>query len=288
MRVPDYPAGSHCPNCNAVLSGPFCAECGQHAHHSARGVGALLHDGWETLTHVDGRMWHTLGALLFRPGQLTIEYFRDRRSSYIPPVRLYLIMSLLFFAVVGLGSDGNLAPVVNARPAQDGTTLSQACNEIDTSMPALTRVLKRSCLNTVANSGARLGAAMQRNVPRMMFIFLPLLALAMTALYWRPRRLYVQQLVFFLHTHAALYAAFFVVKLADLLGELVPAFAAVVGWLAAGSFIYAVWYIYRAMRRVYDQRRWKTLLKMTLLSAAYGICLAMLLALAVVFSAVTG
>ncbi|MFO1410828.1 MAG: DUF3667 domain-containing protein, partial [Steroidobacteraceae bacterium] len=89
-----------CGNCGAHLQGPYCAQCGQHAHASARGFGALLHDGWHTLTHLDGRFWKTLWALLRRPGFLTIEYFAGRRQRYLPPVRLYLVLSVLFFALV--------------------------------------------------------------------------------------------------------------------------------------------------------------------------------------------
>ena len=56
---------------------------------------------------LDGRLWKTLGALLFRPGFLTREYFAGRRRRYIRPARLFLVASLLMFAalriVVGLG-----------------------------------------------------------------------------------------------------------------------------------------------------------------------------------------
>jgi hypothetical protein len=44
----------------------------------------------------------TLGGLLFRPGHLTREYVQGRIARYIPPFRLYLISSLLFFILLPL------------------------------------------------------------------------------------------------------------------------------------------------------------------------------------------
>ncbi|MBS0396399.1 MAG: DUF3667 domain-containing protein, partial [Proteobacteria bacterium] len=91
-----------CRNCDAPLTGPYCAQCGQHVHDSARSVGALLHEGWHVLTHVDGRFWATLRLLMARPGQLTLEYFAERRARYAPPVRLYLVISIVFFGLNSL------------------------------------------------------------------------------------------------------------------------------------------------------------------------------------------
>ena len=51
---------------------------------------------------LDGRMWRTLAALLFRPGFLTREYFAGRRRRYIRPARLFLVLSLALFAAIRL------------------------------------------------------------------------------------------------------------------------------------------------------------------------------------------
>lgn len=77
----------------------YCAKCGQHTHESARGLAVVLHDTWHDVTHLDGRLWRTLAILFARPGALTREYFDGRRARYLPPVRLYLVLSILFFAL---------------------------------------------------------------------------------------------------------------------------------------------------------------------------------------------
>src|ERR1700727_3234594 len=76
---------TECGNCGATLMGPYCFDCGQHRHESARSVAALFEDAWHVATHVDGRFWQTLYILLFKPGKLTKEYFAERRARSPSP-----------------------------------------------------------------------------------------------------------------------------------------------------------------------------------------------------------
>ncbi len=61
----------------------------------------------------------TLWVLVVRPGRLTLKYLAGRRQRYVPPLRIYLQASLLFFLIVkvlGAASQAHLqfAPAVNA------------------------------------------------------------------------------------------------------------------------------------------------------------------------------
>jgi hypothetical protein len=69
----------------ADRTGPYCAQCGQHAHESARSLHTLIYDAWHLVTHLDGRLWSTLVLLLFKPGRLTREYFADHRTRTCTP-----------------------------------------------------------------------------------------------------------------------------------------------------------------------------------------------------------
>ena len=53
----------------------------------------------------------------------------------------------------------------------------------------------------------RCSEAIVHNIPRAMFVFLPLLALFMKLLYWRPKRYYVEHLLFLVHNHAFVFLA---------------------------------------------------------------------------------
>ena len=64
----------------------------------------------------------------------------------------------------------------------------------------------------------RTSKSVVHNIPRAMFVFLPLLAMVMWLLYWRPRRHYVEHLLFLIHNHAFV---FLVLAMTSLLG-LIP------------------------------------------------------------------
>ena len=44
-----------------------------------------------------------MSALMFKPGLLTREFLAGRRVRYLPPLRLYLVLSVVFFLILGSG-----------------------------------------------------------------------------------------------------------------------------------------------------------------------------------------
>jgi hypothetical protein len=54
------------------------------------------------LLDFDGRMLLSMRLLLTRPGFLSHEYINDRRLSYTSPIRMYLVISLVFFFALPL------------------------------------------------------------------------------------------------------------------------------------------------------------------------------------------
>jgi len=98
-----------CRNCGAAVSGDFCAKCGQETTVKLPTARVFLREATGRYVSLDGRMWRTLAALLFRPGFLTREYFAGRRRRYIRPARLFLVLSLALFAAIRLFQS---APVI--------------------------------------------------------------------------------------------------------------------------------------------------------------------------------
>ncbi len=302
-----------CANCGTPLTGKYCSDCGQRhhdvpVHHFWHFVG----EAFEDLTHADSRLWQTLIALLFRPGFLTREFLEGHRARYLPPVRLYLVVSVIFFIIAGLqsristpqiilvsngkGFKYQVLPADKARaraavgqaPArsrdgaatglaaiaataagrqhiceQSGTFIEQHAGWLSSLGPRVAR----NCVAVLAQSGGveRLNEAITENLERAMFLFLPLLALAMKPLYLKPPRHYVEHLLFFLHNHAFV----FVMLGVESVLEMSTSSAAVLGLIKWAIAIYILVYFYRAMRRVYDQGRWLTLSKLAALAVAY-------------------
>jgi Protein of unknown function (DUF3667) len=74
-------------------------------HSVLRPVHGLLEEFLETFLHIDGRIFHTLPPLMFKPGFLTLEYFAGRRVRYIAPFRLMFVMCLLSLFVIHIDTD---------------------------------------------------------------------------------------------------------------------------------------------------------------------------------------
>jgi hypothetical protein len=97
----ELPAGEmpECLNCGAHLRGQYCGSCGQRARSRLISLWELVRDAFGDLFELDSRLWRTLVPLVIRPGRLTYDYLQGRRARYMPPFRMYLVLSLLFFLV---------------------------------------------------------------------------------------------------------------------------------------------------------------------------------------------
>jgi hypothetical protein len=97
----ELPAGEmpECLNCGTHLRGQYCGHCGQRARSRLISLWELVRDAFGDLFELDSRLWQTLVPLMVRPGQLTHDYLQGKRARYMPPFRMYLVLSLLFFLV---------------------------------------------------------------------------------------------------------------------------------------------------------------------------------------------
>ena len=97
----ELPAGEmpECLNCGAHLRGQYCGSCGQRGSSRLISLWELLRDAFGDLFELDSRLWRTLVPLIIKPGRLTHDYLQGRRVRYMPPFRMYLVLSLLFFLV---------------------------------------------------------------------------------------------------------------------------------------------------------------------------------------------
>lgn len=79
------------------MIGPYCALCGQPLNTHRRSIGHLLHEFFKDIASFDSRILRTARALLLQPGELPKAFREGRTQRYVPAVRLYLFVSLLFF-----------------------------------------------------------------------------------------------------------------------------------------------------------------------------------------------
>lgn len=91
---------THCENCGAPLNGHYCSQCGQPAIDYRRSFGHVLVDVLNEFLNWDSKFFTTIGLLIVKPWRLTNEFLAGRRVRYLHPLRLYLLVSILFFFAV--------------------------------------------------------------------------------------------------------------------------------------------------------------------------------------------
>ena len=97
-------SGEPCRNCGTNVAERYCTRCGQLASNFHRPFFGLVMSSLADTFALDGRLWRSVPMLLFRPGRMTRNYLDGKRARYVPPFRLFLLASVLFFLTVfGLG-----------------------------------------------------------------------------------------------------------------------------------------------------------------------------------------
>ena len=157
-----------CRNCQSSLDGEYCSVCGQRNLDLEKPiwtlVGAVIREAFE----IDGRAATTVRALFEKPGLLTAEYLAGRRASYSPPLRLYLVFSIVFFVLVTWFATSGILREPGADPGLDAAIQARFLSD---------------------------------DLPKLMFVLLPVFALLMKGAYWK--RLYFDHLIFSLHLQEA-------------------------------------------------------------------------------------
>jgi hypothetical protein len=257
-------APARCKNCDAVLLGRFCLNCSQAANVHVPTTRELVHEMLEGLTHSDSRLWRTLTLLWFKPGKLTQEFIAGRRVAYLPPFRLYLILSIIFFLIASFthtrGEVIRFDEAMRAAPAPGTSPAPRltSCDDVNltsSNYAAWNTRIKHVCEAIVRDNGDSLLHVAIGTLSKAMFIFLPLVAFLHMLLYWRPRYRYAEHLLFFVHLHAFYFSIAILTISASNAAQTWPT-------LAAGSDILETvfgWtlpiYTLLAMRRVF-QRSW--------------------------------
>jgi len=116
---------------------------------------------------IDGRLSKSLKTLICSPGRLSKEYIEGRRVSYTPPLRMYLVISLLFFVIIHLIQ----------------TPTSEQAN--------------------IQVGFLSFPIGIFEKVPKLMFVMLPIYALLVQI--FHRKSLYFFNLIFALHVHSLIY-----------------------------------------------------------------------------------
>ncbi|MDJ0928574.1 MAG: DUF3667 domain-containing protein [Gammaproteobacteria bacterium] len=294
-----------CLNCGTRLTGEYCANCGQRAHLKPLSLWELLKEFAEEFFDLDSKAWRSIVPLMFLPGRVTTDYFVGRRARHLSPLRLYLTASVLFFIIAAFTDNtipvawddvdfDRAPPAVSDRTDVQDRRIAEAggCEAILANAEARLSDYWRdraytACQKVTADRGRSLERAAVDNIPIMMVVFIPVLALVMKLLYPFSGRFYVEHVVFYLHYHAF---GFFLMTLMILVYE----FGTAIEWsrtawrtVSVVSSCYMAIYLLIAMRRVYQQGWIATSAKFIALFFAYLIGLSISFLAVVMYAAMT-
>ena len=284
----------HCLNCGASLAGEFCHACGQRAGRADLRFSELAGELAEELFNWDSRLWRTLVPLMLRPGFLTAEYMAGRRARYVPPLRLYLIISFGLFLWISLWSPDVITVDVSGTPAQQATRddpgqakPGQPEEDIDITLivderfdtpwvKALEHRLETNLERLRKEPEAFVARALDY-LPQMMFLLLPLFAALIRLAYLLSPYHYLQHLVFSLHYHSF---AFLLYPLGSLIEGLT---VHADGLLFFALLVYLPLGLRRAYGSTWKGAIWKSLLIQLIytlmLAAAFGLAFVVALAI---------
>lgn len=167
---------AHCRNCDSALAGEFCSACGQRDASYEKPIWNLVGSVINETLEVDGRTAITIKTLFSRPGALTADYLAGRRAAYTPPLRLYLVFSIVFFLFIAWIASSGILREPGADPTFDAAVQARFLSD---------------------------------DLPTLMFLLLPVFALLMKLVYWD--RLYFDHLIFSLHLHCISYVVFSII-----------------------------------------------------------------------------
>ena len=227
-------------------------------------------------------------ALLLEPGLLTGDHLAGRRARRVPPLRLYLTCSVIYFLLhpVLAGITARSHPAMAAgcstplelqvtalrigiTPATQGDSAALAALDTTTFAGRLVKHLDRVLCNPEPFTQAFLSA-----LPKLVFLLVPLFALLMQLVYRDLHWSYAAHVVFAFHFHAMV---FLVLIASDMLGAVAAALLSDRGITALGIAVavcglaFTSWHYYRGARYVYGGAAWATLWKTTAAGVLYAV-----------------
>ena len=320
-----------CANCSTALNGPYCSNCGQKASDTHRPFWWMFGEFLDSVFGYDSRTFRTLWLLFAQPGEFTRRYNAGQRASLLPPFRLFVIATLVFFVTLQVTDIALVAfkpekiPLASLPPAaieaikkktngvtivddkyvtqvgveffvpakalrqeklseeeQRGITEANKAfkvdidkaNPDDAGMARWAEQVGRRAMEGYAHARSdptKLNGPLNVWLPRLMLVLVPIFALLLAVMHWRPKVYLFEHLVFSIHIHTVVFVAM----------SLVAVITAILGSSDYLGFVWLVLvvYLWLAMMRVYSRSWWLTTLKFGALVLVYSIVLSIGLAL---------
>ncbi|MGD8326316.1 MAG: DUF3667 domain-containing protein [Sphingomonadales bacterium] len=284
----------HCLNCGAQIRGKFCPICGQRNDDFRRSIAVLGRELTEDVFSYDSRFYRTLAALLLRPGRLTWDFAEGKRARYMPPIRLYLISTILLFIFLSFSNvalisfDLDIQPgevVENNQVSMSGISFFKMVKEKAEGAVLITDDMIQNAigetegdekaqgfmqqalqgLNAVAQDPRVANQLVNTWLPRVMILLLPLFAFTLKFFYLFRKEYLLKHAVYSLHFHSAIFLLLCLFVAAQwVAGGRLDGKILILSYVACTAI-----YSLAGLKSVYRQGWIKTVIKWLALGAAY-------------------
>ncbi len=274
-----HPEGKLCLNCLQPLQegDKYCGACGQRDEPPLPRFSQMVTDFLGDYFSFDAKLWRSVGPLLYKPGYLTKAFWSGKHMRYIPPLRMFLFLSVVFVLLLNFTIEPDKLMSGITTPDENGQIALMSLDEADSAgspvialdsmirslypahSPAaiadtilsnradvnrFTRLVVAQIVKLQVSRGAALASYLISNTTLILSILLVLLALLLKIVTWKRHLPFLAHLVASLHIHAVLLLLMLVLQLT---GNL---FTGKAVWIImAGMSIY----IFFAIRNAYRQ-----------------------------------
>ncbi|UTW60563.1 DUF3667 domain-containing protein [bacterium SCSIO 12741] len=290
-----------CKNCGHVYQGNFCPECGQSSKDLNRPLSVLIYDLVGTLFAFDTRLLNTTKTVFIQPGRYPEDLLDGRRAKHVPPFRLFVFASFIFFLLLSIRGnqiiddsdfENSELPVQTTNDSiaridsiqLDSAYLEIAADSISFNVgnePMGAKLVKEEIRKSLREENlSRSQQVFYRRVLRVLdypelffskfvrylswsfFLLMPFYAFLLWLVFRKKRRLYIGHLIFSLSVHTFLFAVFAVIVLIQL----------VVSWELQPEWYLLLTipvYFWLASKRFYHESNFKLILKSLFLTVSY-------------------
>jgi len=222
-----------CKNCGHTLQEEFkfCPYCGQEHKDKIVTFKQFALDFLGDYFTFDSLIIRSVKPLIFSPGFLTKEYILGKRVRYIPPLRMFIFISIVFFLILG--------------------------------------PLEKTVQGEVSEEAEFLDSFFSIWFPRLFFLLLPLFALYLYLLFRKPGRFYLMHFIFSVHYHAFIFLLLSVMVI--LIDYIFPTSIFLSQWSLIMTIMFLQLYLIVALKNVYEQKWMVTIFKLVLLNVMYTV-----------------
>ena len=214
-----------CKNCETQYKGNYCPECGQSNKSFDKPFRFIIADFAGNIFAFDTRLWSTIRAVLADPGRMAIDIMKGKRARYVPPFRLYVFVSFIFFLLINYtvnnvnDKERSEAPVEIVQPPVNDSLIA---TELDTLAEKKSDIVfkdKKIAIDYVVDHFEMYFSRFLQWFSYSLFLLMPFYALLLWIFFRKTYAYYLGHLILAINQHVFTFILLIIVVL---IGQVLP------------------------------------------------------------------